>query len=154
MRRTKPMSRGSGSGLSRSSPMKRTAPLRQRSKKAERAYAGDAAAGLEGRRDFVVRILHERPRCEIGAILSAALADSSRKDLVRDWRPFLCGGVAVEVHEVLRRSAGGSITDDDNVRSTCAFDHRWTHTHPKEARELGLLRSRYASTPTTAPETP
>lgn len=146
----------SGGQLSRSSPMKRTAPLRQRSKRQERAYAGDADAGIEGRRDFVARILAERPRCQVCALIGkfAAIGLICGLPLPKGWRPNLCGGAAVEVHEMLRRSAGGSITDDANVLSSCAFGHRWLHEHPKIARDIGLLRSRYASTPTTAPETP
>lgn len=136
--------------MKRSKPMKRTAfarkprstesapdraparaPLKRRSAKQRAVYAG--SDGVEGRADFVARILAERPHCEAGHRLEGKVRTRSR-----------CSVSAVEVHEVMRRSAGGDIIDDDNVLALCARCHRVIHTHPKEARELGLLISRYA----------
>jgi hypothetical protein len=128
-----PMNRGSGAGLSRSAPMKRSKPLAQRSKKQARVYAGDAAVGIEGRRDFVARILGERSACEACARIDLLLGAHARA-------PHR----ATEVHEILRRSAGGSVVDDSNVAAVCRRAHAWIHEHPKEARDLGLLRSRYS----------
>ena len=126
--RTSPMSRGAG--LSPGSSLKRTGPLKQRSKKQARVYAG--SEGVEGRADFVARILGERPTCEACPPI-AAWADA--------WR---CCPAPTEVHEILRRSAGGDILDEANVLAVCHSAHRWIHSHPKEARTLGLLKSRYA----------
>lgn len=47
---------------------------------------------------------------------------------------------AGEVHEVLRRSQGGSITDPSNCLATCRRGHRLIHDYPARAYELGLLR--------------
>ncbi len=105
----------------------RPKPMAQRSKKQQRAYDGDADAGLEGRRDFVERILLARPHCE------AFIPRRSHR----------CGFYSSEVHEVLRRSAGGDIVDDDNVKAVCNACHRWIHLHPKASKELGLLVSRH-----------
>lgn len=48
----------------------------------------------------------------------------------------------LDVHEPLTRARGGSITDPDNGVLLCRRHHEWTHAHPREALELGLLRSR------------
>ncbi len=106
--------------------MKRTAlkrstkPMRKRSKKTEARYAGTDGKG-EGRRAFVARILTARTTCEA------------------------CGEQpATDVHEKLRRSAGGSITDDANVLALCRPCHEWVHHHPEAAMKRGLLESRYS----------
>ena len=128
MKRT-PMNRGSG-GLARSTPMKRGAPLAQRSLKMKAKYAGSGAA--EGRRAFVARILAERPECQ------AVIAN-------------VCDGQSVDVHELLARSAGGSIVDDANVRALCRPCHTWVGDHPLEALARGLRLSRYPGRNPTSP---
>jgi hypothetical protein len=49
--------------------------------------------------------------------------------------------VAVHVHEILPRSAGGDITDPANCLGVCERHHQWIHEHPIEARQLGLLQT-------------
>lgn len=49
-----------------------------------------------------------------------------------------CNGWADDGDEILRRSAGGSITDPDNVRPVGRECHRWLTEHPAAAREWGL----------------
>lgn len=49
-----------------------------------------------------------------------------------------CNGWADDADEILRRSAGGSITDPSNVRPVGRRCHDWITTHPAEAREWGL----------------
>lgn len=121
MKRSAPLNRGSG-GLSRSTPLSRGSGLAKRSAKMAKAYAG--SAGVEGRRALVARLLAERPRCQ------AAL-------------PAVCTGDSVDVHELLARSAGGSILDVDNLVCVCRRCHTWIGDHPKEALVLGLRLSRY-----------
>lgn len=100
--------------------MKRsTKPMAKRSAKAEARYAGTDGKG-EGRRAFVRRILRERPSCEV-AITGRCTYD------------------ATEVHERLRRSAGGSITDDANVMALCHWCHQWVHANPRISYERGWL---------------
>jgi hypothetical protein len=149
MKRSTPMKRSG-------SPMKRGAPLAKRSPKMRAKYQGSGS--VEGRRDLVARILAARPRCQIGARLEAyrsVCASLNTDAKLGWWKPHLCGGEATEVHEILRRSAGGDILDDANCLATCALCHRWTHETPKTARNLGLLRSRYDQPPTpTSTTTP
>jgi hypothetical protein len=49
-----------------------------------------------------------------------------------------CNGKADDADEVLRRSAGGSITDVGNIRPVGRRCHTWLTEHPEEAREWGL----------------
>lgn len=46
----------------------------------------------------------------------------------------------VDMHEVKKRSRGGSITDPDNIKLLCRPHHEWTESHPAEAQEQGFLR--------------
>lgn len=88
-------------------------------------------AGVGGRREVVSRLLRERPWCEAGC----RIANSPR--------PSSCAGQSVDVHELLRRSAGGSIVDESNLLCVCRPCHDWIGLHPREAIALGLSLSRY-----------
>jgi len=48
-----------------------------------------------------------------------------------------CHG-AVNGHELLKRSRGGSIIDMDNVTLLCDGHNSWVEDHPIEAHRLGL----------------
>lgn len=104
--------------------MKRSGPLRVRSKKKAKQYAG--TVDVEGRRALVARLLAERPECQAGPRIGTA-----------------CDGPSVDVHEILARSAGGSILDESNCLCVCRRHHTWIGDHPKEALALGLRKSRY-----------
>jgi len=106
-----------------------------------------AEAEREERRLLVVDLLGATRSCQAGAALhrevvrlDPALADK----LVRAG--IICSGNAVpmDVHELLPRSAGGSILDRANCIAVCRACHRFAHTNPKVARAAGVLRSRYA----------
>ena len=43
-----------------------------------------------------------------------------------------------DIHEVVRRSQGGSILDEANLRALCRLCHTWVTEHPKQAEEEGL----------------
>ncbi len=51
-----------------------------------------------------------------------------------------CDGRAVDCHEVLRRSQGGSLTDPGNLLLLCRSCHRWVSEHPADATAAGLAR--------------
>ena len=51
---------------------------------------------------------------------------------------------SVDGHELKRRSAAGSITDENNIRMVCRMCHEWIGMHPVEAIKEGFARSRYA----------
>lgn len=122
-------------------------PLRRRSKKMAARYAGTTE--VEGRRDFVARILAERPECEAGLKIGMEIA----RELtgggpfvagIRTYRSFAgCTVASVDVHEVLARSAGGSILDPKNVLALCRSCHEWIGNNPAAAHRIRLRASRY-----------
>ena len=57
--------------------------------------------------------------------------------------PGICTGRAVDNHELLPRSLGGSATDKDNIIPVCRMCHSWITDHTAEAEARGLHRSRY-----------
>lgn len=101
--------------------LKRTGRLRPRSKKTEDKYVL--------RRAFVVRILSERPHCE-------ACPKFAAHDGLVTYKRF----PSRDVHELVRRSQGGSILDDDNVLAVCRQCHNRIGNEPNLAIELGLAK--------------
>ena len=55
----------------------------------------------------------------------------------------VCTGLAQDGHEILPRSAGGSIVDPDNILLLCRRCHEVITVNPGWAREAGWVRSRY-----------
>lgn len=54
--------------------------------------------------------------------------------------PEVCSGAAEQVHELLARSQGGSITDPNNCLVCCAACHSWVTRHMNQARALRLAK--------------
>lgn len=50
-----------------------------------------------------------------------------------------CGLYVDDVHELLTRGRGGSITDADNCIAICRPCHDWIGRNPALAEDLGLL---------------
>lgn len=118
--------------LRRKTPIKRsTKRIAPRSAKMRDLYEREG-----GRRDVVERILRERQWCqwwEPGEVSDVAI------------RVRQCAERSTTVHEILRRSAGGSIIDETNLMAVCEKHHDWIHfVDPAEARRRGFLKSRYA----------
>jgi hypothetical protein len=117
--------------------------LAARSEKQEQVY--------EVRRELVRQVLIEKRRCEAGrAILTHLFSlDPGLAIGGGKWKSvrggLTCGGEDApdDVHELLPRSAGGSITERANCIAVCRTCHRWIHEHPAASRRLGLLKSRY-----------
>ena len=95
--------------------------MRHRSKKKEAEY--------RQRRPLVARLLSERPMCEACPIF--ATHDSLVTYIRRQ---------SVDVHEIVRRSQGGSILDESNLMCVCRQCHRRIGDDTKLAFELGLAR--------------
>jgi len=95
--------------------------MRRRSAKKEAEY--------RERRVLVARLLEERPLCEACPVYAkhdgAALYQHKR---------------SVDLHELVRRSQGGSILDEDNIICVCRDCHRRIGNHPQEAFDLGLAK--------------
>lgn len=127
--------------------MKRTAM--KRSRKPLPFRSAKRAAITDERRAFVARILAERPRCEGPAHLRAIVNDLDDRDqrvVVDQLRA--CGPYrqSAEVHEIVKRSRGGSILEDANVLALCGGPsgcHAFTESEPRLATLAGMLRSRW-----------
>lgn len=85
--------------------------MRARSAKRQALYDAE-------RIPLVKKMLADRPVCQ------------------RCWRQ-----ASTDVHELLSRARGGSITDPSNLVCLCRPCHDWVTTHPKEATEKGWLRN-------------
>lgn len=111
-------------------PLKRT-PLKNsskkinhRSKKTEEKY--------KLRRPLVEKLLGERPWCQACPIFA------EHDGLVAyQQRP------SVDVHEVVRRSQGGSILDESNLMCVCRQCHSRIGNEPALAFSLGLAKHAY-----------
>ena len=95
--------------------------MRHRSKKKEAEY--------RLRRPLVERLLQERPFCEACPVFA-----------VHDEKATYVRRVSVDVHELVRRSQGGSILDESNLMCVCRECHRRIGNYPALAFELGLAR--------------
>lgn len=79
------------------------------------------------RRPLVAAMLAESPWCELGPVISTA---------VPAWP---CSQRAQGLHELRKRSAGGSLTNRSNLLRACNPCNTWVEDHPTQARELGLV---------------
>jgi 5-methylcytosine-specific restriction endonuclease McrA len=95
--------------------------MRHRSKKKEAEY--------RLRRPLVARLLKERPLCEACPVFAA-----------HDVVVVYVQRSSQDVHEIVRRSQGGSILDEDNLMVVCRPCHQRIGNHPQLAFELGLAR--------------
>lgn len=93
--------------------------MRYRSKKTEAIYVQ--------RRKLVAQLLKERPSCEACLPLAAF-----NKKQVFIQRP------SEDIHEIVRRSQGGSILDIDNLLAVCRVCHTWVTENPWDAANVGL----------------
>lgn len=107
--------------MKRSGPLKRTGRLKPRSKKTADQYVE--------RRKVVSKLLGERPHCEACPIFAQ---HDGKATYVR--RP------SQDIHEIIRRSQGGSILEEANLMAVCRPCHRRIGDHPQLAFDLGLAK--------------
>lgn len=119
MERRKPIKRGKPP--KQKTPLKRGSPPKRRSKKMEAVY--------EKRRPFVEKILSERPYCEACGVFAK-----------HDGKVTFIQKRSMDVHELVRRSQGGSIFDEGNVLAVCRACHTRIGNYPQLAFELGLAK--------------
>lgn len=101
--------------------MKPRKPIRNRSKKTEAKYVE--------RRKLVSRVLSQRPKCEACPVFA-------KHDGLVTYRLH----PSTDVHELVRRSQGGSILDESNVLAVCRGCHNRIGRQPALAFDLGLAR--------------
>ena len=105
-----------------------TTRMKPRSTKRQAEYEREG-----GRRDLVAALLADRPRCEI------------------QW---VCRGArAVDVHERLKRSRGGKITDpiQAHMVTACRACHEMTEREPAEATRRRMLLPSWHACPPCGP---
>jgi hypothetical protein len=74
------------------------------------------------RKELRVQLIQERgPECQIGMTV-------------------ICTGIAQDMHEILSRARGGSITDPANILLVCRRCHSWITENPNVAAEIGASR--------------
>lgn len=95
--------------------------MRYRSKKKEQEYAL--------RRPLVKRLLSERPHCEACPVFAA-----------HDKKLTYIQNASCDIHEVVRRSQGGSILDETNLLAVCRSCHNRIGNYPQLAFDLGLAK--------------
>jgi len=79
------------------------------------------------RRRLIARLTAESPWCELGPIIH---------EVDPDWP---CTRRTEGLHELRKRSAGGSTTNLANLRRACNRCNSWVEDHPATARRLGLV---------------
>lgn len=95
--------------------------MRHRSKKKEAEY--------RLRRPLVEKLLSERPWCEACSVFANYDGALTYKQ-----------NQSVDIHEVVRRSQGGSILDENNLLAVCRKCHQRIGNYPALAFELGLAK--------------
>lgn len=81
-------------------------------------------------------LLAETEGCQAGVKISHACSGTSVSPSSCTWMPE-------DVHEILPRSAGGSILEISNLLVVCRNCHNWIHANPKISKANGLLKGRY-----------
>ena len=95
--------------------------MRYRSKKKEKEY--------RQRRPLVERLLQERPWCEACA-----------KFAEHDGLAVYQRNRSQDIHEIIRRSQGGSILEEENLMEVCRKCHTRIGNYPQLAFDLGLAK--------------
>jgi 5-methylcytosine-specific restriction endonuclease McrA len=101
-------------------PIKRT-PLNKRSSKTANKY--------KKRIPLVKKLLEEKPFCEACPVFAKF-----------DGKVSYIRNPSQDVHEIVRRSQGGSILDEDNLLCVCRPCHQRIGNHPQLAFDLGLAK--------------
>jgi len=110
-----------GRAKKRKEPKQQRKPINKRSKKTEEKY--------KLRRPLVAKMLSERPFCEACPVF----ADHDQKVTYTRYP-------SVDIHELVRRSQGGSILDENNLMAVCRNCHRRIGNYPELAFQLGLAK--------------
>jgi len=95
--------------------------VRYRSQKKEEEY--------KIRRPLVARLLNEKPLCEACPVF----AEHDKKSVYRRNK-------SSDIHEIIRRSQGGSILDEKNLLAVCRPCHNRIGNNPQLAFDLGLAK--------------
>jgi 5-methylcytosine-specific restriction endonuclease McrA len=112
----------SKTGLKQKKPIKPSSrPIAHRSKKMEEKYVD--------RRKLVKKVLTERPGCQACPVFAQ-----------HDGLVVYRINQSTDVHELVRRSQGGSILDEENVLAVCRKCHTRIGEYPELSFNLGLAK--------------
>ena len=95
--------------------------MRHRSKKKEAEY--------RLRRPLVEKLLEEKPYCEACPVFAE-----------HDEKATYIRQRSQDIHEIVRRSQGGSILDENNLLAVCRKCHTRIGNYPQLSFELGLAK--------------
>lgn len=95
--------------------------INHRSKKREEDY--------KIRRPLVERLLKEKPYCEACKVFAE-----------HDGKTTFVHKQSQDIHEIVRRSQGGSILDEANLMAVCRPCHQRIGNYPQLAFDLGLAK--------------
>lgn len=95
--------------------------MRRRSPKKEAQY--------RNRRPLVAKMLEEKPWCQACPVFAE-----------HDGKPTYYRNRSCDVHELKRRSQGGSILDEENCITVCRPCHQRIGNYPQLAFDLGLAK--------------
>lgn len=107
--------------MSEEKPPNKKKFINNRSKKREEDY--------KLRRPLVERLLKERPFCEACKVFAG-----------HDGKTTYTHKQAQDIHEIVRRSQGGSILDETNLMAVCRPCHQRIGNYPQLAFDLGLAK--------------
>jgi len=130
--------------LQRKTELKRGTSQLKRTPLARGKSAGLSRKGrLKPRSDKRAKFMSEVRAPQVAALVKAGV--TCELGLIVDRASALMGGPAVctkrigGLHELRKRSAGGSLVNPDNLRPACNRCNGWVEDHPKEAYQLGLV---------------
>ena len=95
--------------------------MKYRSAKKEKEYVE--------RRKLVVKLLEEKPWCEACPVFAE-----------HDEKKMYKRNQSSDLHELKRRSQGGSILDEENIICVCRPCHTRIGNYPQLAFDLGLAK--------------
>ena len=95
--------------------------MRHRSNKKEAEY--------RLRRPLVEKLLEEKPYCEACPVFAE-----------HDEKATYIRQRSQDIHEIVRRSQGGSILDENNLLAVCRKCHTRIGNYPQLSFELGLAK--------------
>jgi 5-methylcytosine-specific restriction endonuclease McrA len=95
--------------------------MRHRSKKKEAEY--------RLRRPLVEKLLQEKPYCEACPVFAE-----------HDEKATYIRQRSQDIHEIVRRSQGGSILDEENLLAVCRKCHTRIGNYPQLSFDLGLAK--------------